>query len=293
MSQATKHYLSVAGLVALAVFVGLAGSHHGQELGDTGIGIFFAAMMLSLLIQLAGFIPAYIKETEKYYDLFGGIGFVGTTIFVLLVTDGVTTRGWILGALVIMWSLRVASFLFVRILKSGSDSRFDDIKKQPAKFLLTWTFQALWVGLVSSAAWIGITSLNQKEIGWIFWLGVALWTFGNIFELTADLQKSAWRKRPENEGEFIDEGLWSISRHPNYFGEIIIWIGLLISSFEVFTGWQWVGVISPIFITLLLTKVSGIPIQAKSAEKRWGDRQDWQEYKKRTPVLIPFIGRRS
>lgn len=293
MPATIKQYLGVAGLVVIAVLVGIAGSQHGQKLGETGVGIFFAAMMLSLLIQLAGFIPAYLKSTEKYYDLFGGVGFVGSMIFILVATDAVTARGWILGALVIIWSLRLSTFLFLRIRKSGGDSRFDDIKKQPAKFLLTWTFQALWVGLVSSAAWIGITSVNQRGITWIVWVGVALWAFGNVFELTADLQKTAWRKRPENKGEFIDEGLWSISRHPNYFGEIVIWIGVFIASFEVFTGWQWIGVVSPIFITLLLTKVSGVPLQAKAAEKRWGHRQDWQEYKKRTPVLVPFIGRRS
>lgn len=276
--------------VVVALLVGWLGSRGGQEVG---IGIYLTAVIVTLLIQWIAFVPALVAGTEKYYDLMGGVGYVGGTIVVLLMTPTLNAHSRLLAAMVVFWSLRLATFLFTRILKTGADSRFDDIKGNWPRFLLTWTLQALWIAFVAAAAWIGIASVTTPELNWVTFVGLAVWLFGMAFEITADFQKQAWRNRPGTKGTFINEGLWTISRHPNYFGEITLWVGVLIVASTALSGWQWIAIISPLFATFLLTKVSGIPMQRKSAEERWGGQDDWEEYKRTTPVLVPFIGKKG
>ena len=102
-------------------------------------------------------------------------------------------------------------------------------------------------------------------------------------------QKRRFRADPANKGQFIHTGLWARSRHPNYFGEIVLWIGIAIITLPVLRGWHWVTLISPVFVTLLLTRVSGIPLLEKRADERWGGQEDYETYKVRTPVLIPRL----
>jgi steroid 5-alpha reductase family enzyme len=132
-----------------------------------------------------------------------------------------------------------------------------------------------------------ITTTNRKELGLFAMLGALVWIFGFAIEATADAQKSRFRADPENKGKFIDTGLWSWSRHPNYFGEIVLWVGVAIIALPVLQGWQWVTLISPVFVTLLLTRISGIPILEKRADEKWGGQEDYEAYKEHTPVLIP------
>ena len=108
-----------------------------------------------------------------------------------------------------------------------------------------------------------------------------------MFEAIADYQKRKFRA--ENQKKFIQTGLWSLSRHPNYFGEIVLWFGIAVMAFPVFTGWQFVSLVSPVFVFLLLTRVSGIPILEKHADDTWGKKKDYQVYKEKTPVLFPRL----
>ena len=117
--------------------------------------------------------------------------------------------------------------------------------------------------------------------------GIAIWSVGFVIEVVADRQKSNFKADPSNEGEFIDTGLWAWSRHPNYFGEITLWLGMAVLAVPVLSGWQWVTLVSPLFVTLLLTRVSGIPMLEKRADDRWGSDPDYRRYKEQTPVLIP------
>ena len=118
-------------------------------------------------------------------------------------------------------------------------------------------------------------------------IGALVWIFGFAIEAAADAQKNQFRADPENRGKFIDTGLWSWSRHPNYFGEIVLWVGVAIIALPVLRGWQWVTLISPVFVALLLTRISGVPILEKRADEKWGGQEDYETYKERTPVLIP------
>lgn len=281
--------LALGVVAALALALAAGGSYRGQELN--GFKIFALAVGATFVVQWLAFIPAYLKQTERFYDLLGGVGFVAGTLFVLTAADEKDARTWVLGAMVVIWSLRLASFLFWRVHKFGGDDRFDDIKPLKLRFFLTWTLQGLWIAATASAAWIAMTSTHREGMGVVSWAGVALWLFGITFEVVADLQKSAFKSDPANQGKFISSGLWAVSRHPNYFGEITLWLGVFLVAAPVLVGWQWVAVLSPALVILLLTRVSGIPMLEKKAEKKWGHDPNYRAYVKSTPVLIPKLGK--
>ena len=198
-------------------------------------------------------------------------------------------RSILLLVLVIIWALRLGIFLFRRIQKAKKDDRFDEIKPSFIRFLNVWTIQGLWVTLTMAAALVAITTTCRKELDLFALIGFLVWAFGFAIEVVADSQKSRFSANPDNKGKFIQTGLWSRSRHPNYFGEIILWFGVAVIALPVLQGWQWVALISPIFVILLLTRVSGIPLLEKKADKKWGGHGDYEAYKKRTNVLIPQL----
>jgi steroid 5-alpha reductase family enzyme len=186
----------------------------------------------------------------------------------------------------VIWAARLGTFLFRRVIKAGKDDRFDEIKPSFIRFLNVWTVQGLWVTLTMAAALITITTGYRKELDLYALTGLLVWVFGFTLEAVADHQKSRFNANPINKGKFIRSGLWSCSRHPKYFGEIVLWIGVMLVALPVLQGWQWVAIISPVFVTLLLTRVSGIPLLEKKADHKWGGQADYEDYKKRTPVLI-------
>ncbi|WP_326503771.1 DUF1295 domain-containing protein [Rothia nasimurium] len=281
--------LALGVVAALALALAAGGSYRGQEL--SGFKIFALAVGATFVVQWLAFIPAYLKQTERFYDLLGGVGFVAGTLFVLAAADEKDARTWVLGAMVVIWSLRLASFLFWRVHKFGGDDRFDDIKPLKLRFFLTWTLQGLWVAATASAAWIAMASTHRESMGLVSWIGVVVWLVGMTFEVVADLQKTAFKSNPANQGKFISSGLWSVSRHPNYFGEITLWLGVFLVAAPVLVGWQWVALLSPAIVILLLTRVSGIPMLEKKAEKKWGHDPSYRAYVENTPVLIPTLGK--
>jgi len=274
-------------VVLIGALVALAGGQGGATLG--GIPVFAIAVGLAFLIQWLVFIPSYIFQTEKFFDLTGGITYISVTVLALAFSAGTDARAFLLAALVIIWAIRLGTFLFRRIHKAGKDDRFDEIKPSFIRFLNTWTLQGLWVTFTAAAALVAITTAYRKELDVFALIGFLIWVFGFAFEVIADAQKSRFNAEPANKGKFIRTGLWSRSRHPNYFGEIVLWIGVAIIALPVLQGWQWVALISPLFVTLLLTRISGIPLLAKKADAKWGGQEDYEAYKKRTPVLIPRL----
>lgn len=244
---------------------------------------------LAFLIQWLAFIPAYLLQTEKFFDLTGSITYISVTTIALVLGAGGDGRAILLWALVVVWAIRLGTFLFGRIKKAGKDDRFDEIKPSFIRFLNVWTIQGLWVTFTAAAALVAMTTATRKELDGFAVVGLLVWVFGFVFEVIADTQKSRFSANPDNKGKFIQTGLWSRSRHPNYFGEIVLWTGIAIIALPVLQGWQWVALISPIFVTLLLTRVSGVPLLEKKADKKWGGQEDYESYKKRTPVLIPRL----
>jgi steroid 5-alpha reductase family enzyme len=274
-------------LILIGILVALAGSQHGTMI--FGVSLFALSVGIAFLIQWLAFIPAYLMQTEKFFDLTGSLTYISVTIIAVIFSKGADVRSILLAALVMIWAIRLGSFLFGRIRKAGKDDRFDEIKPSFFRFLNTWTIQGLWVTFTMAAALVAITTSARKELDAFAVVGFLIWVFGFAIEVMADSQKSRFSANPENKGRFIQTGLWSRSRHPNYFGEIVLWVGVAIIAVPVLQGWQWVALISPLFVTLLLTRVSGVPLLENKADKKWGGQEDYESYKKKTPVLIPKL----
>ena len=289
-----RDFGAIALCILLAYLVAIAASVDG---------VFFSGIPIILLCAIVSFLthwmiaaPSLITSSEKYFDFTGMVAtllVVLTAMFALLSSGAqVSIRSVFVASFVSVWTLRLGIFLYKRILKAGEDIRFRDIKKSLPKFLMTWTLSALWVFLTTVNA-ITLIALNPLEpIGIFFIMGALLWLLGFGFEVIADRQKKYFSEQPKNEGRFITQGLWSVSRHPNYFGEIILWAGIAIISLPFLSGWQYVTLVSPVFVFLLLTRISGLPFLEDKAEKKWGEDKDYIEYKKRTPILVPFFGKK-
>lgn len=274
-------------VVLIGAGVAWAGSQGGAAVG--GIPLFALGVGLAFLINWIVFVPAYLRQTEKFFDLTGSLTYVTVTVLAVLLSPERDGRSYLLLALVLIWAGRLGTFLFRRIQKAGKDERFDEIKPSFIRFLNTWTLQGLWVTLTLAAALAAITTETRKELGVFAVVGALIWLLGFGIEAAADAQKSRFRADPANRGKFIQTGLWARSRHPNYFGEITLWVGVLVIALPVLQGWQWVALISPLFVALLLTRVSGIPMLEKRADEKWGGQADYEAYKERTPVLIPRL----
>ncbi|MEP2735904.1 MAG: DUF1295 domain-containing protein [Erythrobacter sp.] len=268
------------------VFAWAAGSNGIQV---SGLSVFVICAALAFAVNWLAFIPAAIARTEKYYDLIGAVTYISILVAACVLSAPLDLRAMVVAAMVAVWSLRLGTFLFKRIHGDGGiDKRFDKIKVNPPRFLIAWTLQAVWAIISASAAIVVISASDRMPLDIFFWIGAAVWIFGFAMEVIADRQKGAFKADPDNAGHFISTGLWSWSQHPNYFGEITLWTGIVIIAFPLLSGWSFLVFASPLFITLLLTKISGINMLDAAAEKRWGDDEDYQEYRRRTSVLIPL-----
>lgn len=246
------------------------------------------AILLAFLIHWLFFIPAYLLKTEKFFDLTGSLTYISIMVYVVYTKNNLQEQlgSIILASLVILWAVRLGSFLFLRIKKAGEDKRFREIKTSFARFFLLWTISGMWVSFCSMCALTAIASNDGVVVNNIFYIGLVTFLVGLSIEIIADSQKTKFRKNPKNKDKFINEGLWAKSRHPNYVGEITLWAGVAIMSFSSLEGWQYISLISPIFTYLLLVYVSGVPQLTASGQKKWGHLESYQEYIKNTPTLI-------
>jgi len=285
--QERKSLIAFPIIILIGVGVALAGSQYGAKVGE--IPLFALCVGLAYGINWLVFIPAYLLQTEKFFDLTGSLTYITVIIVAVLFSPEIDGRSYLLTGVVVLWAARLGTFLFRRIQQDGKDGRFDDIKPSFIRFLNVWTIQGLWVTFTAAAALVAITTTTRQELGIVALIGGLTWLFGFAFEAIADNQKSRFRADPANKGKFIQTGLWAKSRHPNYFGEIMLWIGVALIALPVLQGWQWVALISPLFVTLLLTRVSGVPLLEKRADEKWGGQADYEAYKEKTPVLIPRL----
>jgi steroid 5-alpha reductase family enzyme len=201
-------------LILIGFLVALGGSQGGAS--AFGVPLFALSVGLAFLIQWLVFIPAYLLQTEKFFDLTGSITCISVIIIAVIFSTGVDVRAILLSILVAIWAIRLGTFLFGRIKKAGKDDRFDEIKPSFIRFLNVWTIQGLWVTFTMAAALVAITTNTRKELDLFAIVGFLVWAFGFMFEVVADSQKSRFSADPNNKGKFIQTGLWSRSRHPNY-----------------------------------------------------------------------------
>ncbi len=284
-----RSIIGIAVAVTLSMLIAIAGSNNSTSFD--GMPIFMLCASVGFVLHWLGFIPAYLFQTEHYFDLIGSISYVATVALAFILVPSFDARGLVVASLICVWAVRLGSFLFIRVKKAGQDRRFTQIKTKFFRFLLTWTLGGTWVFITMASGLAAMTSQSQSPIDAFLIIGAAMWALGFVIEVIADRQKTIFRKDPANAEKFISSGLWSISRHPNYLGEIILWIGIAVIALPVLSGWQWVTLISPIFVSFLLLKVSGVPLLENNAESRWGDDPEFRHYKAKTPSLIPYFGK--
>ncbi len=279
--------LGAGAAVLIGLIIGLAGSHRGQSVG--GIRLFLLLVIVAFVVQWLVYLPSFLNRTEHFFDLTGSLTYQGLAVLTLILVDRRDARTVILGLMILVWAARLGWFLFQRIRAAGGDRRFDQMKHDWAQFLMTWTLQGLWITFTAGAALAAMTSSKDVSFGVIGVIGLIVWLVGFGTEVVADRQKSAFRADPANQGRYITTGLWSKSRHPNYVGEVVLWVGAALVALPALQGWQYVTLISPVFVFLLLTRISGVPMLERSADKRWGGEPGYEAYKAATPEFFPRL----
>ena len=258
----------------------------------TGSVIVKNAVLLAYVIHWIAYIPAYLFQTEKFYDLTGSVTYLSVVWFVFLSTYQSISLNFgnlILVLLISIWTIRLGLFLFMRIHKAGEDKRFRTIKTSASQFFMTFTISGLWVTLCSMCALVAISSPEGLVMNALTYVGIILFIIGFGIEIVADNQKTAFRSIEANKDSFITSGLWSKSRHPNYFGEVLLWFAIAVISFSSLEGLQLITLISPIFTYILLVYVSGVRMLEDMNDKKWADNEQYKSYKKNTPMLFPKL----
>ena len=287
---AWKPIIGILTILVVSAIVAFAGSQGSVAIST--IPLFAICASVGFILHWTVFIPSYLLQTEHYFDLTGALSYISTITLAAYLHPLLDLRGLIICVLISIWAVRLGSFLFMRIKRAGQDRRFIESKTRFWQFLYIWTMGGAWVFITMAAGLAAITSMTQRPLGIFAIAGVFLWLVGFSIEVVADRQKTKFRQLPENADHFITSGLWAYSRHPNYFGEILLWLGITVIALPTLVGWQYVTLISPIFVALLLIKVSGVRLLEADAKDRWGSDPNYQYYVNNTPVLVPFIGKR-
>ena len=276
--------------IGASILVGaaVAGAAGDGAVGLAGIPVPAACIALAFLMQWIGFLFAWARRTERFYDLTGSMTFLAVTATALAAAGKPDARALAIAALVGMWAVRLGLFLTRRIHEDGFDRRFTEIKTRFSAFLMAWTLQGLWVSMSVGAALAAIASTARAPADGFLAAGMLLWAAGFAFEVIADAQKRHFRADPANAGRFIHTGLWAWCRHPNYFGEVLLWTGIAVAAWPALSGWAHLTLMSPVFVWLLLTRMSGMPLLEASAERRWGGDPRYRAYRSRTPALFPL-----
>ena len=258
----------------------------------TGSVIVKNAVLLAYVIHWIAYIPAYVFQTEKFYDLTGSVTYLSVVWFVFLSTYQSISLNFgnlILVLLISIWTIRLGLFLFMRIHKAGEDKRFRTIKTSASQFFMTFTLSGLWVTLCSMCALVAISSPEGLVMNALTYVGIILFIIGFGIEIVADNQKTAFRSIEANKDSFITSGLWSKSRHPNYFGEVLLWFAIAVISFSSLEGLQLITLISPFFTYILLVYVSGVRMLEDMNDKKWANDEEYKSYKENTPMLFPRL----
>lgn len=252
------------------------------------MGLVWLAFAFAVLFNILMFIPAFIYKTDKLTDLSYSLTFIALAFFGYIKSSAEPVHT-LLFFMVVLWAIRLGTFLFIRIRKQDRDRRFDGMREDFIKFLRFWLLQGVSVAVILLSVLLNFAN-SQPVYKSLSLLGVLCFGFGLTLESVADLQKYRFSQRSENRNKWIDQGVWRASRHPNYLGEMLVWLGVYAVAYPSLSIPQrFVAFLSPLYIILLLMFVSGVPLLEKSADERWGNLKGYQDYKKSVPVLIPSI----
>lgn len=282
--NAIRAWIAIAGAVVAGALLALAGSNYDG--GTEEIPFFILLVCCAFIVQWIAFIPAYLLSTEKFFDALGSGTFFVLVCIAIFAAAEVDVRSATLAILIGIWAIRLGVFLSLRVKSAGGDRRFNTIKQSASVFLMTWTLQGLWIVITLGPALASITSPIVVPPDAFLVVGVILWVCGFAIEVVADQQKIRFGAEPQNARKFIQTGLWAWSQHPNYFGEILLWVGIAIAAFPVLSEWRYITLLSPVFVWLLLTKISGVRMLDATALRRWGEDPAYVRYRATTPKLI-------
>lgn len=284
MNDNARNLVSVLVILLVGTGLAVAGGQGSDE--AAGLPVFAWCGIAAIVVNTLGFLHSLATRTERYFDLLGSVTYISMVLVALLASEVHDARSVIAGTLVLIWAGRLGTFLFRRISRDGEDRRFRKILADPLRLLMTWALQALWAFLTAAGALAIITAEGDESFDAFAVVGIALWIVGFVIEVVADTQKSAFRADPANAGRFISTGIWAWSRHPNYFGEIVLWFGVAIMALPILEGWRFVTLASPVFVFVLLTRISGVPMLERRGLKQWGDEPAYQAYLESTPALV-------
>jgi len=245
-----------------------------------------SALIVSFAIQAFFFVFAAAFKTDKVTDLSYSLSFAILAVLLVLANRTFAPIQLLAAACVVVWAARLGGYLLARILKIGKDARFDDKRGDFVKFLAFWVLQALAVWAIMLPVTVLLSLPSAAPLGAVSLAGAVIWLVGFAIEAAADAQKYAFRNDPANAGRWIQSGLWKFSRHPNYFGEVVLWWGLFILALPAFGAPLLFTLVGPVFITLLLLRVSGVPLLEKSADEKYGKDPGYQAYKRLTSVFV-------
>jgi len=249
-------------------------------------------LVISLILccgwNLSFYAIAACCKFDKVTDLAYGTNFILVSIITLVLSETYFIRQIVVSVLVCVWAIRLVVYLVFRINIIGEDKRFDEYRAYPLRFLRFWIFQmiSIWVIILPEIF------LNSKQydinLNWRDYLGWITFTVGLLCETIADYQKFCFRIDSQNANHWCDVGLWRYSRHPNYFGEILLWYGLFISCSSVFKGADFATIVGPTYLALILMFLSGVPKLEKSAIKQYWNNGEYRAYRRNTSVLVPL-----
>jgi steroid 5-alpha reductase family enzyme len=255
----------------------------------TNMDLIQLAFFVSLGANIIMFIPAFVYKTDKLTDISYALTFLVIALYGYFNSEMLLAH-YLLFTAIFIWAVRLGTFLFIRINYMKKDRRFDGMREYFWKFLQFWLLQGISVFIVLVPS-IFVFSNENAVVTPMVWGGLALAMTGLVLEGFADAQKFAFMKKKSNKGKWIDNGVWRMSRHPNYLGEISMWSGVYLMALPSLVGDQlWIGLVGPVYIASLLLFVSGVPLLEKSADKRWGKIKAYVAYKKDVPVLLPSPG---
>jgi len=289
MNRQIKNIIAITAFLICIVLINIAGQN--IEIEIRGVNAFTFILIIAVLLQVFFFLPSFLLKTEKYYDLVGSLTYITTISLAYFSVENKTMIDSVIYFYVMVWALRLGIYLFRRVRNDGKDVRFEKAKKHFFWFLQYWMGQALWVSLTACAAIIAILSPEEDTLPVLAIVGMVLWISGFTIESISDYQKRVFRKENNPSESFIHTGFWARSRHPNYFGEITLWTGIAVIALNTLNGIEYVTLISPVFVYILLTRMSGVNLLERIADERYGHLEEYQRYKRNTPVLVPKLSK--
>ena len=289
MYRQIKNIIAITAFLICIVLINIAGQN--IEIEIRGMNAFTFILIIAVLLQVFFFLPSFILKTEKYYDLVGSLTYITTISLAYFSVENKTMIDSIIYFYVMVWASRLGIYLFRRVRNDGKDVRFEKAKRHFFWFLQYWMGQALWVSLTACAAIIAILSPEEDTLPVLAIVGMVLWISGFTIESISDYQKRVFRKENNSSESFIHTGFWARSRHPNYFGEITLWTGIAVIALNTLNGIEYITLISPVFVYILLTRMSGVNLLERIADERYGHLEEYQRYKRNTPVLVPKLSK--